>query len=324
MFVISNGLKIQGVLGNASKSGQAHLPGYDRNHPAEISFTNPGLAKYSYFEFDYYVENITNFNARGIKLYFNVRTDSSSKGIFEFQTQITKSGWNHVKIAMDLDSYVLNSFNKVRFYIDMNAGETGANDHYRIANICATKDIPIPTDVMKNKVNFIGAEFKQINFGASGYSANLTTDISNTRMIELDIYINDDSNTTLNVKLGDGSGAYAYYEFNGLTKGWNHLAVRIDDLENIDKLNLANITNFTLSGAKYTTVHVSNFYAADYINGDANRDGVLDLKDIIRAKKLFVGLTNEGNKLAVTGNDYLIDAIDITALSNAIIAELFK
>ncbi len=287
-----------------------------------------------YVEFDYFVDDVVALKEKLTGIHINLIASGNNNGSWvNFIDQITANGWNHIKIEMDDLKYygnggylTMSNVQHVRFRVAF--AESALNvefaDRYAIANVCVTKDIVIPTDVMKEKVDFIGAEFKEIVFGAYGYSEDITADITNTRMIELDVYVENDSNSTIGIEIGDAEGVFAYYEFENLTNGWNHLAVRIDDMDGADELDKANITNFALYGVEGTTVHVSNFYAANYIDGDANRDGVLDLKDVVRAKKLFAGLTTEGNKLAVTSDDYIIDAVDITSLSNIVLAELFK
>ena len=265
LFVIGGGARIQGVLGSSSLTGQAHLPGYSSGNPAEVMFSNPGLAGYDSFEFDYYVEDIDHFDARGIKLYFNVRTNSTSKGTFEFDEQIKKSGWNHVKIAADLDSDKLNSITKARFYMDMDAGETGATDRYKIANICATKEFSEP-----EKRNTSGTTAADLNAGAglktSGwkegrynsagcYQEGLTpVDLSGADYIEFDLFVeskrgileaiadldskNGDAGARWRLMLSSIPGDYrgsnytsVYYLENFeeyITKdGWNHIAIPV-------------------------------------------------------------------------------------------------
>ena len=139
VFVMQEGVAFEGTLGSTAITGQGHLPGYS---PAQKIFTNPGLSDYECFEFDYYIDDFANFTARNIKLYLNLRAGTGSgisKGSFEFQDQITASGWNHIKIATDLDSDVLDSLTMARFYIDIDAGEKGAADRYRVANIYCSK-----------------------------------------------------------------------------------------------------------------------------------------------------------------------------------------
>ena len=267
MFVIGDGAVIQGVLGSSALTGQAHLPGYNTGSPAQVSFTNPGLAEYGCFEFDYYVDNIDNFHNRKIKLYFNVRVAAlNSKGTFEFQNQIINSGWNHVKVAAPLDSDILNDLTIVRFYMDMDAGETGAFDRYRVANICATKDpySDVPEMVSSQDVFVIGDGAKiQGVLGSSalagqahlpGYSSVTPAEVIFTNpgldgygCFEFDYYVDDIDNFNkraikLYFNMRDTVVSKGTFEFqNQITHtGWNHVKIaassQSDILNSITKI----------------------------------------------------------------------------------------
>ena len=137
-FDIYEGAALAGTFGSSAITGQGHLPGYS---PAQKTFAAGSVAGYDYFEFDIYIDDISLISARNVKLYLNLRTNSASKGLFEFQNKITASGWNHVKVAIALSADIVGTLTTTRFYIDIDAGDAGASDRYRIANICATKFI---------------------------------------------------------------------------------------------------------------------------------------------------------------------------------------
>ncbi|MBO4733706.1 MAG: dockerin type I repeat-containing protein, partial [Clostridia bacterium] len=150
IFEINNGVKYEGLLGSAALD-QYYLPGYSSANIMSVS--NPKFDTYDDFELDYYVDNIANFNARVSKMEFAVRSNSYGTKLYDFTDQITKSGWNHIKIAIeynnDSEKSCLNSAYQVRIYITMSAGEQGAADRYRLANVCATaKEVThIPGDI---------------------------------------------------------------------------------------------------------------------------------------------------------------------------------
>ncbi|MBO7520269.1 MAG: hypothetical protein J6T73_05765, partial [Clostridia bacterium] len=137
-FDIQTGSAFSGTWGSNAVTGQGHLPGYS---PAAKVFTNPGLSDYGCFEFDFYLDDVSIIATRNLKLYLNLRrANDSSITTFEYQDQITSSGWNHVKITTGMTDANLNDIGRIRFYIDIDAGSTGATDRYKVANICATQE----------------------------------------------------------------------------------------------------------------------------------------------------------------------------------------
>ncbi|MBO4732869.1 MAG: metallophosphoesterase family protein, partial [Clostridia bacterium] len=250
-FDIYEGAAFAGTFGSTAITGQGHLPGYGGSAgPAERTFSNPGLSAYDFFEFDFYIDNYDNFTARNIKLYFNVRTNSTSKGTFEFQDQITHSGWNHIRIIADLSSDVLDSITKARFYIDMDAGSTGAADRYRIANICAVIDTTIdsiPDYPAYASAAILVSTVKETwgeQFTALGsrfcFSVD-TVDLSGAEYIEFDIYIKNQAtfhnafdDKDIRFCISSEMSGYSNrrtFDFAGqITKdGWNHVVLDITE-----------------------------------------------------------------------------------------------
>lgn len=332
VFVIGSGAKISGVMGSSALTGQAHLPGYSTGNPAQVSFTNPGLAYYSTFEFDYFVDDIAVINTRKIKLYFNVRAAALiSKGTFEFQNQITKNGWNHIKIAADLDGDVLNSLTIVRFYMDINAGSTGASDRYRIANICATKDPDnaVPEISVSDGVYVIGAGIRiKGTLGTSGltdqahlpgYSSGkpaevqfVNSGLAEYDYFEFDYYIDDIANFNsravklyFNVRTNTTSRGTFEFDDQITQSGWNHVKI-VADLDS-DKLNSITKTRFYMDmdagsvGAadNYMIANICAtkdlYYAVPEMSQSA---GVFEICDGAK----FEGVLGNSEK---TGQDYL-------------------
>ena len=265
----------------------------------------------------------------------NDRESASVRG--KYTIPQLSAGWNHIVIntATPISangSYTFSGYNFVYPFIEGGfyspSHPTGGT--VRIANISVTRNLVAPTDIMSDNTAFMSETLKSVtlsNDGAYDFQFS-STDISNTRMMELDVYVTDNAFNAVTVRVEDTDGNYAYYEFTGLTSGWNHLAVRITDLTegtgNAKALDLTKVSKFTLAGTAGAEFTVANAYAADYVEGDANRDGVFDLKDIVRAKKMAAGATTEGNKLAVSGNDYEINAVDLTNLIYSLIDTLFS
>ena len=208
------------------------------------------------------------------------------------------------------------------------SGITFATGNNRLTN-AAWHYMEAPTDVMSENIGFMNDSIENIAFSEENkYEINFVSakDITDTKMIELDVYVNGAGFDT-GIAIFDSLGNSALYNFTGLKTGWNHLAVRVSDLiehkDNTSDVNLSNITKCVLSGSEGEEAIIANLYAADYVEGDANRDGEFNLKDIVRAKKMAAGDTEDGNKLAVSGEDYEINAVDLTNLIHSIIDSLF-
>ena len=270
-YVIYDGVFAESVLGSAEKTGQAHLPGYSSINPAQVNFTNPGLADYGYFEFDYYAEDINSFNARKIKLYLNVRrTAGVSYGTFEFQDQITQNGWNHVKVAANLSSDNLNNIAIVRYYMDIDAGDAGFADYYRIANLCATKDAYSCVPAIEASEDcFVISEGAALagTLGSSeitgqghlpGYGGSVgpaekqftNPGLAGYDYFEFDYYVDDiDNFNARNVRLylnvrAANNASQGTFEFGNkiVSSGWNH--VKVAAALSDDKLNVITKARF--------------------------------------------------------------------------------
>ena len=264
MRTIYEGVRYSGTLG-AEALDENYLPGYGGSD--NISISDPAFNTYDYFELDFYTDSAANFSARVSKLQFVVRRDNSTVKL-EFQDQITEDGWNHVKIPISGDSWVLSN-GYVRFYITKNASSTGATDRYRLGNICATLSaasvIPAMPAVSPRFDIFEGAAFSG-TFGSNalseghlpGYSpaAKSFTNpglASNYNCFELDFYIDSYANFTarnirmiLNLRSGSGNGtSRALLEFtDGITHdGWNHIRISTASVAS-NILNEVTITRF--------------------------------------------------------------------------------
>ena len=311
------------------------------------------LSTADYIEFDIYVENVAHFweyqenmqnnDAHYFSFYLTSLANNEpwqsggnyltgQKAVYrrfvEFKDQITKDGWNHVKIAVG-DWNVgkdggLSSIVRAGFFTTRGATNTlYTTENIGFANVCGTVDITVPTEVMKNKIDFIGATLNTIKFDAYGvYSADLekSVDISgDLMMIELDVFVSGDALTKFEVELVDNADGYAVYSFEDLSAGWNRLAIRLSDSTE-GEADFANITGYAFYGTANTSVIVSNFYAAAYVKGDGNRDGLMDIRDLVAMKKYSVGITLSsgmvGNKVAmdVAGNDYNVNSLDLSEL----------
>lgn len=298
-------------------------------------------------EFDIYVADYDVYAAAAENHDLRFRfTSEGTSGIgsnyiaVNVQDKITHSGWNHVaavwaKEDPDSDRYFLSgtvdttAIDAIQLYWGSNTSdtinETLRNTYTRIANVCFA-GVVVPTDIMTTKVDFIGNSIKSVLFDGDGYySEELASaaDISGAGMIEFDVFVIGNSVSTLKVTLFDSSDNSKEYTFTGLTTGWNHIAKRIGDTSDANG-NPTSITTYLLEGTANAKVFASNFYAAAYVNGDANRDGVANILDLVHTKKYVAGQIAKGNIVAMdtSGSDYTIAAADITGLINLLIGKL--
>ena len=288
-------------------------------------------------EFDIYIKDNTAFQSAivGKALRFYVASGSSrfnNRRTYDFADQITKDGWNHIILGRNnhysSDSCSFSSLKWVglAFWNGSGVSNPIGSTQVRIANVCATSStgLVVPTDVMAEKTaSFIGTTAQAVKFDADGYydvELAAASDISDARMFEMDVFLSTGTLATFEVELIDGNDDSAVYTFGGLTAGWNHLAIRLSDAEG--EADLADIVAYSIAGAANASIFVANFYAADYVDGDANRDGVCDILDLIRAKKFSAGTATAGNLVAMdmAGGDYDVDADDLAAMTNALLA----
>ena len=301
-------------------------------------------------EFDIFVENYDSYKSGLSGKDIFLRLGSAGSNYVDVKIdkdQITKSGWNHIKLVWvtsdinpDSDRHSVTgtvdfkNITWLKFHCTSSV-DWQITKKTRMANICFTSseyepELEVPTEVMKDKMDFIGNTIKNVTFDAEGYSIiyglNETIDISgDNMMLELDVYIKNDDVSTLTVEVLDSNDCYAAYEFGGLTNGWNRLAIRVSDYIDADDIDFSDITTFDFVGEPKAEVAVANFYAASYVEGDANRDGIMNLIDLIHMKKYTANIPSTsgivGNIVAMdlSGNDYIIDSTDLSALKISIL-----
>lgn len=309
-------------------------------------------------EFDVYIKDYDSFKAAisNKNLYYRFGHGDHYVDLLLDKNQITKSGWNHMTaIWVDKDtdpntdrvSATGNMNPKTITWVKMfwhwsdgSGSDTAMSVHTRMANVCFTlnvnepeEEIEVPTEVMEYKIDFIGAKLETVNFDSEGlsdyYELNETIDISgDNMMLELDVFVKNAAVSVFTIELFDSDYNMAVYEFDGLTDGWNRLAIRSTDCTDVDgnatEIDFSDIVEFDFVGAAGKKVIVSNFYAANYVDGDANRDGVFNALDIVHSKKYVAGVESAsgivGNKVAMDPNgDSLVNAMDLSALRGYIL-----
>lgn len=295
--------------------------------------TATDFTKADNIEFDIFTENWGSYGTalkeNNLYLYFRMGSDNTAiSGNFiqylEIDNQIIQSGWNHIVIKKsDLTNRSID-WTAVSWFKIGTGGFDGADTKIAfsdsgldmsMANVIGTIDLTAPTDVMQECINIGKSGINNVKFDSTGFadvSLESTIDISSARIIELDVYVEDNAISTLSFDLENEDGGYASYEFVGLVNGWNHLEIRISDLkvESFDESSINTVALYSTEGAE---IYIANFYAADYVDGDANRDGAFDARDLVRTKKVACNATTKGNIIAMdlVGNDYLVKSEDL-------------
>ena len=305
-----------------SDNNKAGIQNYQDFDGKKENVLSSDISTCDQIEFDFYCASYPAFlsNISGHTFYFVLTTngDSSHRARYRFTDQVTKNGWNHIVLNIaDRDSIgeTPNFANVSQFYFSFwgTSGSMVSKENPVFAtNVCGSysASLSVPTDVMVDKTSFVGAVQQAVKFDSEGYydvSFASEMDISDARMIEMDVFIPSGSMASFGFELLDSSDNIVSYSFTGLTTGWNHLVKRINDYDEATA-NLTDITGYSIIGDANASIIVSNFYAADYTDGDANRDGVVSVSDYVHIKQYVCGTVTTGNLLAMDlqGSDYTI------------------
>ena len=195
-----------------------------------------------FVELDVYVSDLELLKANGWSyMRFCLASGDSrwaGRNQYDITSQITQTGWNHVKI--DLDDFVVGEgmeASSIRHYmLDIGEGAAGAAKDVQISlrNICVTDWVP-ETAIELSTEGFDKTDLLDKLWDVSFDPA---LDLSEARYIEFDVYIENyaaftDPNTNQQFwissnGLWDGRLAFHYRDL--LTgDGWNHVKVPISD-----------------------------------------------------------------------------------------------
>lgn len=291
-----------------------------------------------YIEFDFFVEDFETFaaalSAGSNHLIVRISSNESdfnrdSLTAVDLEKYITKSGWNHIQIPFSSfekgstsGTYDATALRQIRFRFNGTTNNSTGNAkgmQLAVANIAATADMIIPSDIMEENNAIIDGTANVIIDG-DGYTVDFAEnkDISNDNLFEMDIFVTDKAFTTMTVIFTSGD-YIATYDFTGLTTKWNHLALRLEDFVCDDGFDMTQIDSCMLLSETGANITIANFYTAQYVDGDANRDGIMNLKDIIRMKKYIASIKTEDGKVGNTvamdlskDSDYKVDGIDLS------------
>lgn len=348
------------LLKNTKADYWGSTPGNENFYVVNLGPIN--VEKTDQVEFDIFVENYDSYKSGLSGKDIFLRFGSAGSNYVDVKIdkdQITKSGWNHIKLVWvsndvnpDTDRFSatgtvdFKNITWLKFYCTSSV-QWDVTKKTRMANVCFTNsnpdakpEIEIPSEVMENKFDFIGAELKAIDFDVEGFSTEFfelgdTLNISgDSMMLELDVFVINSATKEFGIELYDSNYNSAVYNFNGLTDGWNRLAIRLSDCKDTEGqpsvIDFSDILAFRFKGAVNASVTISNFYAAHYVKGDGNRDGLCDIRDLVGMKNYSVNMavseTIVGNKVAmdVIGGDYDVSADDLTEFTKYLLTDMWS
>ena len=213
-------------------------------------------------EFDAYVDDYAHFSTYkngndkvGIYLHLYSAKPSFDQEL-AVHTQITKSGWNHIRLPIDTEKVDMTQFTGYA------VGPWESYDQrFAVANFCLTglAEIVAP-DKPQNIVKEMGMDVKKVDslaafndFAAERFDK---TDLSEARYIELDAYVDDYEHFSTYKNGNDKVGIYLHpYSSKGdafdmelavhtqITKsGWNHIRFEIDT----EKVDMTQFTGYAI------------------------------------------------------------------------------
>ncbi|MBR6509061.1 MAG: hypothetical protein IKT38_00450 [Clostridia bacterium] len=295
-------------------------------------------------EFDIFIENYALLNneikANDLELVLKLNSDSVLRETtsleVSFWDKITQPGWNHIVIPVSewTKSEVAPDMTSISSYRLTFKGVSGTNGYglwansttpgtlLGIFNIQATKNFVSPEKLM-NEYTSIGPDSRiEFNVEGGAFTTELenTADISASKMIEMDIFVENIANVSgeTSFLLLDSESRFAAFDITSLliADGWNHIQFDIEDLllAAEDGFDLTAIATFGIMNENDFSGYIANLYAADYVVGDANRDGEFDIMDLIRVKKHSLEISNPTTNICAVDfdSDYVIGATDCT------------
>ena len=281
---------------------------------------------------DLYIDNIDNWNLvykerAGVEFQAN-GTNTEYKYINI--PQGLKQGWNTIEIELNSLGLELSNITGIRI-TPMMCSNWGSDGVPPLNMISGTYDesvanVSIRIDnirKIKRLERCILDEYSEFMIGKNGEAIVIfdSIDISAVRKFELDV--NVPANVTeFTIMLFDSDGGQRKFTFSGLVEGNNRLSVRISDYVTDNGLNLENITGYTVISATDTKLIVKDFVAEDFIDYDVNEDYVVDISDLVRAKKISAETPTFGNTVAIPGGGCIINSYAITLLRRYLLLAL--
>ncbi len=213
-------------------------------------FEKEDLSEASFIELDLYIDDYADFSTAkngndkvGIYLHLFSGEDDSDPPFdveLSLHTKITKSGWNHARLAIPTDKVDMTQFTGYA----VGPWEPYAN-RFAVANVCLTKDAAKPelpgdiTYVVDEDGFSYNAWTDELVFKEYG---DKTYDLSNSKYFEIDLYISEEDyaiyqENPQNVGFSLGSDAASKWvdravyqgKLNFTQAGWNHFKIPIEE-----------------------------------------------------------------------------------------------
>lgn len=242
------------------------------------------LTGYTHLEFDFYVDDLAamrkqaGFGSFCARLYFS--TDAEDFLSYSIDSQIIRSGWNHVVLYIRSGAYSgtvnLAAAKQLRIFID--TAPTAVQDfHCEVKNIYATKGMQDDSQQMKSKLVWNGLEKVWSHNGGTNnrdwgaiwqYEGNTDApetgvDISGYTDLEFDFYVDDLREIRGNANYVDyclriySGDAFWHISISDqlYQNGYNHVKIPLKD----PQVDLSNVTNF------HVYAEVKNYNVEDIV-----------------------------------------------------------
>jgi hypothetical protein len=276
---------------------------------------------------------------------FSAASVITASGIEAF---ITGNGWNRITLPVSSFANAGQNFNfsniqawAINFSGD-NATLTSAlyKDTVKVCNVKGVMNINIPEieESNNNPIDLIDSATEIIFVdGIAEYSLTTSLDLSEAGVFEFDLYIAniadfaDVEYLEICFYSGDDINNYMSYpiDVSELSQGWNRFAFRIsdgieDELDDgdFDWTNVSGWYFYTDTEGFDATCYVANARTSELLVGDANRDGKVDIRDLVRMKKQAAG-KDTGNPIAAdVDSNNAVDSADLIKLRRYLLGDI--
>ena len=291
------------------------------------------MAGSEFIEFDFFV-NSDEILKDIVSGYFGERLElrlhcEGGYARYNIYSQIKQAGWNHIVIPVkDLYTEKFNRTNAIVTKVQLwfsngDASHTISSDKKEfimgMANVITTQAFVAPNKLMSDYTSIGVDKTLELETVDGSFLCELTesVDISSGKMIEFDFYVENASAVTGETIFAflDSEGQYAPFDIKPqiVSDGWNHIQIDIADFADEDMVDYGAINTWGIINEESgLTGYIANLYAADYVDGDATRDGQFDIKDLVRLKKHIAGIDIAMTNICAVDydNNYTLQAAD--------------
>ena len=283
------------------------------------------FTKYDYLEFDFYADKATdNHQVRLVIECDNIISDGKKGQAFYDFYPVADTYVHYVIPISDLSTawgYNGDKTMSVRYIIDDGLIEDGAG--YYFFNLALTTEYP-----GANYEHYLGTELvKTKKYNTSSLFASFkdgVTDFTKYDYVEFDFKV-PTAAVGKNIRLEfHNEGGYGFYDMTVSSDKWIHYVIPVSAIDcgwglggDATKFSSIKANEYTLvAGADYKLANLALTTEEEIkpdIMGDANGDGVIDIRDLVCMKKMSAELIDVTDN-ADTNGDGIFDAEDITLL----------